>query len=246
MSRFLILGLVVFQMVFSSRARADQAADLLKASDASRGGITEGLTWKSKIHTVEDGESTDHEFIIKAKDHDAYVETQSPARSKGEVYIFNDRLMWFYKPSLRKPVSISPRQKLSGQAATGDIASTHYARDYTPTLEKTTTLNGEKVYQLLLKAKSNNLTYDQVRYWISDKTRLAVKAEFLTLQGQAFKIGTMDYGNKLKFNGKMIPFVSRLTITDAKFPENKSTIEYDTPKIEDHPASLFNVGNLAR
>lgn len=219
---------------------------LLQNSDRARGGITEGLAWKSKVITTEDGETSERELQIKAKGDNAHVEALSPARTKGEVYLFNDRNMWFYKPSLKKPVSISPRQKLSGQAANGDIASTHYARDYTPTLEKTETVNGEPTHVLLLKAKAPNLTYDQIRYWISDKTQLAVKAEFLTLQGQPFKVAQLEYANAITVGGKSIPFVSKFTITDAKFPQNKSVIEYTEPKTQDISPSIFNVNNLSR
>ena len=233
-------------LLVATHAYADQASDLLKASDQARGGIEGGLTWKTKIETTEDGESSEREFIVKVKDHDALVEATSPARTKGEVYLFNDRNMWFFKPSLKKPVSISPRQKLSGQAANGDIASTHYARDYTATLEKTEARGADKIFVLLLKAKSPNLTYDQIRYYINGRTKLAEKAEFLTLQGQVFKVGDMEYKNSLSVGGKKTPFVSKMTIIDAKFKNNKSVINYDEPKAENHAASLFNINNLSR
>jgi outer membrane lipoprotein-sorting protein len=234
-------------LVFSAlQARADLANDLLKASDQGRGGITEGVSWKIKIETTEEGDTNVREFAVKAKGNDAFVEATSPARNKGEIFLFNDRNMWFYKPSLKKPVAISSRQKLTGQAANGDIASTHYARDYAATLEKTETVGGEKMHVLLLKAKADNLTYDQIRYWVSDKTKLARKAEFLTLQGQPFKIGEMEYGNTLDLKGKKIPFVSKFTIVDAKFKNNRSVLQYEAPKVEDHPASLFNVNRLSR
>ena len=225
---------------------ADQAEELLKTSDRGRGGLTEGIQWNAKIDTVENGESSTREFLVKAKDHDAFVEATAPAKNKSEVFLFNDRQMWFYKSSLKKPVSISPRQKLSGQASNGDIASTHYARDYTAKLEKTEELNGEKFHVLFLKAKAKNLTYDQIRYWVSDKTKLATQIEFLTLAGKPFKLGKLEYNNKLAYQNKQIPFVSKLTIIDAKFPKNISVITYEKPTVQEHPASLFNVNNLTR
>ena len=57
--------------------------------------------------------------------------------------LFNDRIIWFVKPGLRRPVSISARQRLSGDAANGDIASTNYARDYEGTLAGEEAVNGE-------------------------------------------------------------------------------------------------------
>ncbi|MBY0553957.1 outer membrane lipoprotein-sorting protein [bacterium] len=242
----LMVFAVLFLSITSFAADADLADALLKASDRGRGGLEEGLEWTANIETTENGDTSSREFLIKAKKHDAFVEALKPAKNKGEVYLFNDRQMWFYKPSLKKPVSISARQKLTGQAANGDIASTHYARDYTPTLEKTEDINGVKHYVLFLKAKTKNLTYDQIRYWISDKTKLATKAEFLTLQGKAFKMGYLEYNNVLSVGGKNIAFVSKLTIVDAKFNQNKSIIKYTKPQLEEHPNAIFNINNVTR
>lgn len=227
-------------------AHADLATDLLKSSDRARGAVKDGVQWTAEIATEENGESNNREFNIKAKGDDAYVEATKPAKNKGEVYIFNDRNMWFFKPSLKKPVSISARQKLTGQAANGDIASTHYARDYAAVIEKTESLNGEKMHVLMLTAKSKNLTYDKIRYWISDKTKLAMKAEFLTLQGKPFKVGLLKYGNTLTSGGETFPFISELMISDAKFQNNKSTIVYKAPKVTQVSNSIFNVNNLTR
>ena len=241
MIKYFFLVLLSFQSV-----HADLANDLLKASDHGRGGVADGLSWTIKLETTEEGDTNIREFFVKAKEHDALVEATAPPRNKGELFLFNDRNMWFYKQSLKKPVAISSRQKLTGQAANGDIASTHYYRDYTPTMEKEETINGEKFYVLMLKAKSNNLTYDQIRYWISDKTKLAMKAEFLTIQGKVFKVGELQYKNNITLSGKSIPFVSQLKITDAKFKENFSVINYMNPKTENHSASVFNVNRLSR
>lgn len=238
--------LMVCLLTCSQAIQAQDAMELLADSDTARGGLKDGLEWVGTIETTENGESHTREFKIRAQGHDAYVEALSPAKNKGEVFLFNDRQMWFYKPSLKKPVAISARQKLSGQAANGDIASTHYARDYTAVLEKTEDLKGVKHHVLLLKAKSKNMTYDQIRYWINDKTKLATQAEFLTLQGQPFKRGFLEYANTLQVGGKSIPFVSQLTIIDAKFENNRSVIRYAKPRITQHPASLFNYNSMTR
>ena len=237
-----ILSLLGMRAVFAG----DLATELLKASDQGRGGVVDGVQWEAEIQTFENGEESKREFLVKAKQQDAYVEATAPAKNKNEIFLFNDRQMWFFKPSLKKPVSISARQKLSGQAANGDIASTNYARDYAATLEKIEVINGEKFHVLLLKANAKNLTYDQIRYWISDKTKLAMRADFLTLQGKTFKIGQLEYKNKISIKGKSFPFVSQLIITDAKFNQNKSIIKYSNPKAVEHADSLFNVNNLTR
>lgn len=241
--RLCILGAISFSAL---NAYGDLAMDLLKQSDLARGTVKTGLTWQSQISTEQGGEKSQRSFNVKVKGDDAYVEATAPDRNKGEIYLFNNRNMWFFKPSLKKPVSISSKQKLTGQAANGDIASTNYARDYTPTIEKEETLNGEKHYVLILKANAANLTYDSIRYWINAKTKLAVKAEFLDLQGKAFKLGEMQYNNSITYEGKKVPFVSEMKISDVKFKNDFSLIRYSTPKAESHPDSIFKVNNLTR
>lgn len=240
------LPLLTFISLSPCFAQEVDVLKLLQLSDRARGGLAQGVSWDVQITSQEDGNDSDRSFSVKAKGDNAYVEATSPARNKGEIYLFNDRAMWFFKPALKKPVSISSREKMVGQAANGDIASTHYARDYTPTLEKEEVLNGEKMYVLLLKAKSKQVTYDQIRYWISDKHKLAMKAEFLTLQGKAFKEADFDYKNAIMADGKKALFVSRMTIVDSKFKNRKSVMIYKNPKAESQADSLFNVNNLSR
>lgn len=243
----MVKAILLSTLFFSTLVvNAKSAVDILRQSDRARGGVEKGLTWISEVETHENGTVSKRKFKIRALDVDAHVEALEPARNRGEVYLFNDRTMWFFKPSLKKPVTISPRQKLTGQAANGDIASTNYYRDYNPKIEKKEVIGGKSVYVLFLKAKTKNLTYDQIRYWIEEKTNLAVKADFLTLQGRVFKTARMEYDNKLSIGNKKIDFVSRLIITDAKNPKNRSIIVYDAPKVESHSQQIFNVSSLRR
>ncbi len=230
----------------SSIAYSDQATDLLKESDRARGSIESGVTWETTLKTIEDGELSERSFVIQTRGDNAHVKATAPARTKGEVFLFNSRNMWFYRPTLKKPVSISARQKLSGLAANGDIASTNYLRDYDAKIVGDDKVNGETAKVLILKSKTKDVTYDQIKYWISSKSKLALKAEFMTIQGKAFKIATFEYNNTIDSKGRKLPFISRMIIADAKFPENKSIIDYSNPKATEISTSLFNVNNLTR
>ena len=220
--------------------------DLMKASDRYRGGLAVGVTWSITINSVEDGETTVSKYDVRAKGFNALAECVNPPRCKGEVVLFNNRNLWFLKPGVKKPVAISARQRLSGQAANGDIASTNYARDYEASFDKEVMLGGTAAYQLNLKARDKSVTYDKIRYWISKDKKLALKAEFLTLSGELFKSAIFEYGNSLVSGGKKIPFVSRMVIVDAAFPANKTIIKYETPREESHDDSIFNINNVAR
>ena len=42
--------------------------------------------------------------------------------------------MWFYDPSSKASVRISPQQRLMGQASDGDVVTANFAKDYTAKL----------------------------------------------------------------------------------------------------------------
>lgn len=225
---------------------APEAADLLRQADRARGAIAGGVTWEATVDTVEDDAANKIDYQIKVKGDDALVEATGPARNKGELMLFNDRNLWFFKPGIKKPVSISPRQKLLGQAANGDIASTNYYRDYDGKVVGEEPINGKNCWRLDLKAKAKNVTYDGIRYWIDQKDRLGVKAEFLTVGGDVFKSATFDYSNEMQLDGKKMPFISKMTIVDALKKTNQTTINYRNPKAAAFPDAIFNINNLVR
>lgn len=239
--------ILIFLLSFSGPiSQADNILTLLKESDRSRGGVGQGITWMVNIKSWENEVQTERNFIVKAKDSNAYVESADMGRFKGETFLFNDRTIWFFKPSLKKPVSISARERLSGQAANGDIASTNYFKDYNPTLIKKEMIQNESVVVLLLKAKNKSMTYDQIRYWIRERDKLGLKAEFLTLSGKVFKVASFKYNNFILVKSKKIPFISEMLIQDANRLENKSILTYEKPIIDEISDNIFNVNNLNR
>ncbi len=229
-------------------AKSDKpnAEELLKDADRARGAVEGGLTWNIAVKTFEGSNSNEVSYIVKVKGVDALAEATAPARNKGEMMLFNDRNLWFFKPGLKKPVAISARQKLMGQAANGDIASTNYYRDYDGTVTGEETIDGKACFKLDLKAKAKNVTYDGIRYWISKDNHLGVKAEFLTVSGEIFKVATFTYNNKVKIGGKSLPFISKVDIQDSIKKDQHTEILYQNPNPESHPDSIFNINNLLR
>ena len=227
-------------------AQVPPPQQLLEDADRARGGLGAGITWNVTVETTEEGSTTSRSLIVKARGNDALVETLAPARHKGEIMLFNDRTIWFVKPGLRRPVSISARQRFVGEAANGDIATTNYARDYEGVIRGEDTVDGEATYVLELKARARNVTYDRIRYWISKKRHLGLKAEFLTVGGDLFKTATFDYGNRLRSPAGDFEFVSRMTIKDAMGAGSSTVITFGAPKAETHAPSLFNINNVVR
>lgn len=242
---FPLISVWIFLSSVPLRASVDPV-QILRDTDRARGQIGEGISWKVKLSSEENGNRSEREFTVKALGDNARVDALAPPRDRGQIFLFNDRNMWFFKPGLGRPVSISSRQRLTGQAANGDIASTNFVRDYSPTLERNDKIGSQNVWVLMLKAKSSQVTYDQIRYFVDQKTRLAVRAEFLTADGELFKRGHLKYDNSLMLKGKRIPFVSEFRIEDAQDKNNWSLLKYSQPRPEKLSPGLFNVNQLSR
>jgi negative regulator of sigma E activity len=262
MKIFFIIGLTLLLYGSFGSAEADKttilksevskdspdASELLKSSDRSRGAAasTQGLTWIADIISTENEETNEVQYKVKALADDALAEVMAPARQKGEVILFNDRTLWYFKPGLKKPVGLSARQKLSGQAANGDIASTQYSRDYEGERVGEEIILGQYCWKLNLKAKSKNTTYDKITYWISKKEKLAVRADFLTLSGEIFKSAEFKYGNTVTVKSATFAFISEMKIIDSSNSKNITVIKYQTPREESHAKMIFNVNNIVR
>ena len=243
----MIAPLLVSMLLAAAPAGAPDPAALLRDSDRARGALPEGVTWTVVVDSTEEGETTRRSYLVRARGVDALCEALSPPRHKGEVIVFNDRTLWYLKPGLRRPVAISARQRLQGDAATGDITSTNYARDYTGTVAGEDEVNGEAAWRLDLVARTRSVTYDRIRYWISKKRRLGIKAEFLTVGGDVFKTATFEYGSRIRLpGGTEVDFVSRMTIRDAMGAGNVTVLAFEAPRAERHPPAIFNVNNVAR
>ena len=226
-------------------ARAVDVVDILRASDESRGNL-DGVTWHVTILSEKKGKIDTMTLDVRARGFDVVTETISPASYKGNKLIMRNGNMWFYKPGLSKPVPISKRQRLMGNAAYGDIAATNYADDYRAELLGEETVDDEVCYKFNLSARSKQSTYDRICYWVSKKRRVGVKADYYTVSGKRFKTATMKYDHRVLLTGRMIPFISHLIIRDALLDNSITELRLDNPVLKELPDYLFNLNLLKR
>ena len=221
------------------------AKAILTAADQARGNVA-GIEWKIQLESIENGRTQSRTLQVKARDRNSLATFLAPARVKGRMLLMLDRNMWFVKPGLRKPVPISPRQKLSGGAANGDIASTNYAGDYEAQYVSDERVGETDCYLFDLLSNNRKATYDRIRYWISKDRNVGVKAEFYTVSGKLLKTALFEYDNVLRTDAEKRPFVSRMVITDAVLPEDITTMIYSEVAVKEIPDSVFNLNLLRR
>jgi hypothetical protein len=78
---------------------------------------------------------------------------------------------------------------------------------------------------------------------VSDQRQVGVHAEFLSVSGKQLKRADFIYDNRISVNGKTVPFVSRMTISDA-LTDARTVLDYDQIRVQAVPLSEFDAGNL--
>jgi len=116
----------------------------------------------------------------------------APPRDADKLMLKNANDLWFYDPSSKASVRISPQQRLLGQAANGDVVTVNLAKDYQAELAgEEDVQDGERqmrrCYKLTLAAAAPDVTYHHVEMWIASANNRPVKARFYSESGQLLK-----------------------------------------------------------
>src|SRR5262249_3950642 len=160
-------------------AIADEASDIVRDADRYRR-PGDSFVWNITITSQEAKKSPTvdgFEVFVKGNGR-SFIKFVTPPRSVGRSLLALGRDLWIYLPDAGKPVRIPLSQRLVGQVANGDIARADYAGDYDATLVGDESVDGVSCHVLDLKAKSKEVTYAAIKYWVSKEGRRPVKAEY--------------------------------------------------------------------
>ena len=219
--------------------------EILTKADEARGNA-DGVEWEIAIDSLEGGRQQQRTIRVTARGFNSLAEFLAPPNVKGQKLLMLDRNMWFAKPGLSKAVPISPRQKLLGGAANGDIASTNYAGDYKIVETSEGRVKDEACYLFDLNAVDNRATYDRIKYWVSKERLVGLKAEFYTVSGKMFKTAAFEYEQSIRIDGQQRRFISQMVITSAVMKEDVTTMSYRKASIKKVPDAIFNLNLLTK
>lgn len=164
------------------------------------------------------------------------IRTLEPARDRGRNLLMLDEEMWLFVPNLKRAVRVGLNQKLTGQAANGDISRMRWSGDYQAQLVK----EDASEWELFLTATKKGLTYEKIRVWVSRKDFRPVRAEYLSLGEKTLKRASFSEFQLLA--GALRP--SQIRIEDAVRTERVSTIRIQKMEVRQFPSSLFNQNSL--
>lgn len=185
----------------------------------------------NKTGVQSEDKKTKYKVMIKGKDK-AVIETIEPAVERGRSLLLNDNNMWVIMPGVSKPVRVSMQQKLMGEVSNGDLARANFAEDYKAKVIKRT----KATIQLELTAKTQDVTYARVIYWVSAKKYHPIKAEFYAVSGRLLK--KCYYGQYKMFGGRLRP--TELVMENPLIKGQKSVIAYNRLVVSPLPDKYFN------
>ena len=198
MRRLTLATLLAGALAHLPAAAAPDAQAILAASDGVRNpGFSFGLT--TTLLEYRNGKQADASTLAVYSKEDktsgqfrSLIRFVAPVRDANKLMLKNGNDLWFYDPSNKASIRISPQQRLLGQAANGDIVTVNLAKDYKATLAaEEDTQDGERqtrrCYKLALAAVSPDVTYHHIEMWIDVANNRPVKARFYTESNRLLK-----------------------------------------------------------
>ncbi len=132
---------------------------------------------------------------------DARLDGLSPKEKGRAVLLLGDQ-MWLLLPGSKRPVKVTPQQRMMGSAAGGDVARTRFREDYTVQSLVQEDLDGRDCWRLELAARRPSLSARQAVLWVAKEGQLPLKAEFHLASGKLAR--TALFGPPVQAHGRSV------------------------------------------
>ncbi|HAS6346406.1 outer membrane lipoprotein-sorting protein [Vibrio sp. IRLE0018] len=181
----------------------------------------------SLVSLYENGEldKTREYHVYTRPNRESLVIFKSAVEAGQKMLMLQDNY-WLQMPKSRRPIRITPMQKLLGEASVGDISTLTWSEDYQGkwvASEKVLGLQGESVatQRLQLTAKTTGASYQLIDLWLTEQEDFPLKADLYLRSGKLAKQAWFTRGER---NGE--PSVTEMTLLDHIQPAKKTVIEY--------------------
>jgi outer membrane lipoprotein-sorting protein len=186
-------------LIAGAQAEAPNPQDILAAMDKVRNPGRPFRLTSTLVEYISNKPRDRVTLVVFAKENKQtrqfsnLVRYVQPERDIGKMVLMNGSNMWFYDPSSKVSVRISPQQRLMGQASNGDVVTANLTKDYTAKLVGEETLQDadrkdRACWHLDMKAATDEAVYSRVEYWVEKGTYRQVKGKFYSDSGRLLKI----------------------------------------------------------
>ncbi len=222
---------------------ADEVATMLKRADDLR--LPDA---QSRVETQV--RLYDHDRLDKEKRYTVYIKPGRRSlvlfRSAGEAgqkVLMLDDAFWMLMPGTRRPIRITPMQKLLGEASTGDVTTLTWSEDYLGKLV-TDDYQGEycpgRCKRLELTSTRKGTSYQRIELWL-DKDEVPLYARLFLQSGRLVKEARYRFG---EINGT--PRITGMTLFDSINTSKRTEIDYLSMTAAEIPDKFYNPTFLLR
>jgi outer membrane lipoprotein-sorting protein len=208
----IILLLCLFSFTNAQKVSKIQPTEILKKAELQR------VPWKSmSLSAFILNNNIEYEYRVFYDDRKTLIAYMKPDLERGNLLLMKNEDLWFYVKRTKRPIRITPIQRLSGATSFGDLARLDWSVDYS--IEKMTegkdTINGRKtdIYMFDLKAKTKSATYQRIKLTIDKINYRPLYSEVYLISGKLYK--TLIFTKYEKIKGSVIN-------TQIKFIDNFS------------------------
>ena len=186
--------------------------------------------------------------LSKERDYSVYIKSgrkslvifKSAVERGQKVLMLNDKF-WMIMPKSRRPIRITPMQKLLGEASTGDIATMTWSEDYDGKISRKVVVNKTPCLKLELHSIRRGTTYARIELYVAQNDYFPVKANLYVASGKLAKRAYFKLG---KVNGRKQ--VNAMTLIDKIKRQRKTVIRYLSITPRNIPNKFYNPMYLVR
>ena len=232
-------------MVSAVFAEPDVAFRLKRADGYRLDNDASKVVSKVSLYENEELSKTRLYNVYTRPNRQSLVIFKSPAEAGQKMLMLEDNY-WLLMPKSRRPIRITPMQKLLGEASVGDISTLTWSEDYQGEWVKDDVVsmnNAAPVQASLLSLESitKGASYHRIELWLEHETDFPLKANLYLRSGKLAKEAWFIKGNR---NSRTA--VTAMILLDKIQPHKKTEIEYQsiTPvRLED---KYYNPAYLSR
>jgi len=179
-------------------------------------------------------------FDAYIKGNDKSLVVAKKYKTKGMKLLYVHENMWIQLPNARRPIRITPIQRLMGEASNGDVARVSFSDDYSAQIMGKIKIDDIACYQIRLLAQKKSATYHKIILFARKRDYRPVKAEYYLVSGKHIKTA---YFKKYKpVAGKMV--LKKMIIFDELKKTGKTIFEYVKFEPRKLPVKYFNKNYL--
>ncbi|RWX54703.1 outer membrane lipoprotein-sorting protein [Photobacterium chitinilyticum] len=201
----------------------------------------------SQVLLYENGEleKTRQYTVYTRPERESLVVSKSKVEAGQKMLMLGDNY-WLLMPKSRRPIRITPMQKLLGEASVGDISTLTWSEDYQGQWVQAVELNLPEtenvlVNQLELTAKTSGASYQRIELWLEKDSDFPIKARMYLRSGKLAKEAWFTKGVRDARTS-----VIEMTLLDRIQPSKKTVIKYQEVLPIELDAKYYNPAYLSR